>query len=119
MNQFKGADISSKEVEDAVKSMSKDEIEAIEKEWDKSNEEGDNNEETNENDSGEVTADPKDQLEFAKRFGSMVMKDFRQNMTTLFDLIVNKAKKIKEETQNQREAEAANAQQVSETQENQ
>ena len=119
MNQFKGADISSKEVEDAVKSMSKDEIEAIEKEWDKSNEEGDNNEETNENDSGEVTADPKDQLEFAKRFGSMVMKDFRQNMTTLFDLIVNKAKKIKEKTQNQREAEAANAQQLSETQENQ
>ena len=49
----------------------------------------------------------------------MVMKDFRQNMTTLFDLIVNKAKKIKEETQNQREAEAANAQQLSETQENQ
>lgn len=125
MNQFKEADISSKEVEDAVKSMSKEEIEAIEKEWGKnkedSNSEGDNNEETNEDGkkTEEVTADPKDQSEFAKQFGPMVMKDFRQNMTTLFDLIVNKAKKLKEDAQKQREAEAAKAQQKSETQENQ
>ena len=125
MNQFKGADISSKEVENAVKSMSKEEIEAIEKEWGKnkeeSNAEGDNNEETNgdNNKTEEVTADPKDQSEFAKQFGPMVMKDFRQNMTTLFDLIVNKAKKLKEDAQKQREAEAAKAQQESESQENQ
>lgn len=123
MNQFKGADISSKEVEDAVKSMSKNEIEAIKKEWGKNKEESNNeegnNEETNKNDSGEVTADPKDQSEFAKEFGPMVMKNFRQNMTTLFDLIVNKAKKIKEKVQKQREAEAAKTQQKSDAQENQ
>ena len=38
------------------------------------------------------------------------MKDFRQNMSNLFDMIVTKAKKIKEDAQKAREAEAAKAQ---------
>ena len=124
MNQFKGTDISSDEVEEAVKSMSKEEIEVIEKEWsgdkEESNVEDDNNEETNTDDkkTEKVTADPKDQSEFAKQFGPMVMKDFRQNMTKLFDIIVKKADKLKEDAQKEREAEAAKAQQKSESEEN-
>lgn len=115
MHQFKSENISSKEVEDAVKSMSKKEIDAILKamseEKEDSNEESANSEGTNTDDkkTDELTADTKDQLKFAKQFGPEVMKDFRQNMTKLFDLIVNRAKKLKEKAQKQREAEAAKA----------
>lgn len=115
MNQFKNDDISSKEVENAVKSMSKEEIEAIEKEWGKNKEES-SDEKTNKDD--KISADPKDKSEFAKQFGPMVMKDFRQNMSTLFDLIVKEAKDLKEVAEKIREEEAAKAQQKSESQEN-
>ena len=123
MNQFKNEDISSKEVENAVKSMSTEEIEAIEKEWGKNKEESNDdnsNEETNADDENteKISADPKDKSEFAKQFGPMVMKDFRQNMGTLFDLIVKEAKELKEVAEEIRKEEAAKAQQKSESAEN-
>ena len=114
MNQFKSADISSKEVEDAAKSLSEDNIKKISQVWngakDEDSEKDDTKNDDKKSDKDEVAADPKNISEFAKEFGPMVMKDFRQNMTTLFDLIVTKAKKIKEDTQKTREAEAAKAQ---------
>lgn len=110
MYQFKEADINSKEVEEAAKSMSKEEIEAIEKERGKRKED-DNNEEDNNN--------SKYQSEFAKQFGPTLMKDFRQNITKLIDMIVKKAEEIKKKAKKQKEAEAAKAQQESESQENQ
>lgn len=115
MNQFKNADISSKEVEDAVKSMDKKELELIEKEWS-----GDKKEESKDEKDGdkETTLDPKDQSAFAKEFGPLVMKDFRQNMTKLFDIVVTKAKQIKEDAEKAREAEAKKAQQESDAAEN-
>jgi hypothetical protein len=123
MNQFKNDDISSKEVENAVKSMSTEEIEAIEKEWGKNKEESNDdnsNEETNADDENteKISADPKDKSEFAKQFGPMVMKDFRQNMGTLFDLIVKEAKELKDVAEEIRKEEAAKAQQESESAEN-
>jgi hypothetical protein len=123
MNQFKSENISSKEVEDAVKSMTKEEIEAVEKEFDGTNDEekDDTNSNDNNNDDDKkekVPADPKDQSEFAKRFGTTIMKDFRQNMTNLFDIILKTAQKIKDKEQKNREAEAAKAQQKSESEEN-
>jgi uncharacterized protein YukE len=45
------------------------------------------------------------------------MKQFRQNITKLFDIIVTKSKQIKEDAQKAREAEAAKAQQESEANE--
>ena len=117
MNQFKSADISSKEVEDAAKSLSEDNIKKISQVWngktDEDSEKDDNKNDDTKSDKDEVAADPKNISEFAKEFGPMVMKDFRQNMTNLFDLIVTKAKKIKEEAQKAKEAEAAKAQQES------
>ena len=123
MNQFKNDDISSKEVENAVKSMSTEEIEAIEKEWGKNKEESNDdnsNEETNADDENteKISADPKDKSEFAKQFGPMIMKDFRQNMGTLFDLIVKEAKELKDVAEEIRKEEAAKAQQESESAEN-
>ena len=107
MNQFRSENISSKEVEDAAKSITNEEIKGIMKVW--------NAEKEDENSDEEAPLDPAD---FAKEFGPIAMKDFRQNMTTLFDLIVKKAEKLKEDAQKQREAEAAKAQQESESAEN-
>jgi hypothetical protein len=122
MNQFKNDDISSKEVENAVKSMSTEEIEAIEKEWGKNKEESNDNSNAESNADDEktenISADPKDKSEFAKQFGPMIMKDFRQNMGTLFDLIVKEAKELKEVAEEIRKEEAAKAQQKSESTEN-
>jgi cytochrome c553 len=121
MNQFRSADISSKEVEDAAKSLSEEEIKKISKVYNEnrpeSNESEENDSESNEpnNKEKEVTADPKNIAEFAKEFGPMVMKDFRQNMSNLFDIIVEKAKKIKDNAQKKREKEAEKAQQESES----
>ena len=114
MNEFKSENISSKEVEDAVKSMTKEEIEAVKKEFDGTNDEekDDTNSNNNNNDDDKkekVPADPKDQSEFAKRFGTTIMKDFRQNMTNLVDIILKTAQKIKDKAQKDREAEAAKA----------
>ena len=120
MNQFRSADISSKEVEDAAKSLSEDEIKKISEIWNgkaEDDEDDKSNDKDKKSDKEESTADPKNIAEFAKEFGPMVMKNFRQNMSTLFDLIVKKAKDIKEKAEKDRAAEAANAQQESEANE--
>jgi hypothetical protein len=114
MNQFKSADISSKEVEDAAKSLSKEEMKKISQVWNKNKKEDDSNEENKESGKEEVV-DPKHIEDFAKEFGPMVMKDFRQNMNKLFDIIVKKAKDIKDKAQKERENEAKKAQQKSES----
>lgn len=115
MNQFKNADISSKEVEDAIKSMDKSELELIEKEWggDKKEDKKDDKKGKKDEKKDEKGADPKDQSAFAKEFGPLVMKDFRQNMANLFDIVVTKAKQIKLEAEKAREADATKAQQES------
>lgn len=69
MNQFKNTDVSSKEVESVLETMSDDDKKNID--------------------------------------SSKIMKDFRQNMSKLFDIIVKKAKKIKDKAEKDREAEAA------------
>jgi hypothetical protein len=102
MNQFRSADISSQEVDDAIEMMSKRELKDIKSIW------GDGDEKKSE----EMSLD-----EFAKEFGPDLMKAFRQNMSNLFDMIVSKSKQIKEDAQKAREAEAAKAQQESETNE--
>lgn len=102
MNQFRSADISSQEVDDAIEMMSKQELEDIKSIW------GDGNEKK----AKEMSLE-----EFAKEFGPDLMKAFRQNMSNLFDMIVSKSKQIKEEVQKAREAEAAKAQQESESDE--
>jgi hypothetical protein len=120
MNQFKSADISSKEVEDAAKSLSEDNIKKISQVWNGKKDEDlekDDSKNDEKSDKDEVAADPKNISEFAKEFGPLVMKDFRQNMTNLFDMIVTKAKQIKEDAKRAREAEATQAQQQSETNE--
>ena len=92
MNQFKNTNISTKEAEDALKTMNKKDLEVIVKEYGEGSSEDE---------------DTKDVSNFAKQFGPKIMKDFRQNMNNLFDIIVNKAKKIKEKAEKDREAEAA------------
>lgn len=116
MNQFKNADISSKEVEDTMKSMTEKELEMVEKGWkgtktesEEKLDEGNSDDEKTE----EPKADPKNKDKFAKEFGSMIMKDFRQNMSNLFDTIVDWAKEVKEDAEKTREAEAAKAEEKS------
>ena len=124
MNQFRSANITSEELDDAANSLSDEEIKQISKVWNKngseSNESEENNNDSNEpnnKEKEEVAADPKNKDEFIKEFSSKVMKDFRQNMSNLFDIIVKKAKKIKDNAQKKREVEAAKAQQESELEE--
>ena len=124
MNQFRSANITSEELDDAANSLSDEEIKQISKVWNKngseSNESEENNNDYNEpnnKEKEEVAADPKNKDEFIKEFSSKVMKDFRQNMSNLFDIIVKKAKKIKDNAQKKREVEAAKAQQESELEE--
>lgn len=100
MNQFRSADISSQEVEDAIGMMTKEELKDIKLIWDDKKK------------SKEMSLE-----EFAKEFGSDLMKAFRQNMSNLFDMIVSKSKQIKEEVQKAREAEAAKTQHESEANE--
>lgn len=98
MEQFRSADISSQEVDDAIDMMSKEELKDIKSIWS-----------DDENKSKEMSLE-----EFAKEFGPDLMKAFRQNMSNLFDMIVSKSKQIKENAKKAREAEAAKAQQESE-----
>ena len=123
MNQFRNADISSKEVEDAAKSLSEDEVKKISQVWNddvKNESEGDesNDDSKKTDEKKDVAADPKHIEEFAKEFGSMVMKDFRQNMSTLFDIIVKKAKDLKSAAEKTKKSDASKAQQESEANEN-
>ena len=106
MNQFRSADISSQEVDDAIKMMSKKELKDIQSIW------GGDKKKKKKTDSKEMTVS-----EFAKEFGPDLMKAFRQNMSNLFDMIVSKSKQVKEDAQKAREAEAAKAQQESEANE--
>ena len=108
MNQFKGDDISSQEVEDAAKSLSEEEIKKISQllnnsRIEDSSENGSNeNNESNENsqnENEEIVVDP-------QKISAMVMKDFRQNMTKLFDMIVKEAKKLKEAAEKNRKEES-------------
>ena len=101
MNQFRSADISSQEVEDAIDMMSKKELKDIQSIW------GGGDDEDKE-DSKEMTLD-----EFSKAFGPDLMKAFRQNISNLFDLIVSKSKEIKESAKKKREKEAAKAEEES------
>lgn len=117
MNQFRNADISSKEVEDAAKSLSEEEIKKISQVWNSNKDKDDSNSGDKKSDK-EVVADPKNISEFAKEFGPMVMKDFRHNMTNLFDMIVKKAKEIKEKAEKDRANFAAKAQQESDIKSN-
>ena len=74
MNQFKSDNISSKEVDDAIKTITKKEVKTIA---------------TNEYNIKNVN-------NFSKKFSADIMKFFRQNMTELFDKIIEKANEIKE-----------------------
>lgn len=100
MNQFKNIEIKPNEVEDVIKHMGEKEIKKIIKEWNKIK-------------NGKV----KDKSEFIKEFSSVMKKDFRQNITSLFDVIVKTAKTIKEKAEKEKKAESAKAQQESESQE--
>lgn len=100
MNQFRSADISSQEVDDAIDMMSKKELKDIKSIWG-----GDDKDKS----SKEITIS-----EFAKEFGSDLMKTFRQNISNLFDMIVSKSKQIKEDAKKAREDESEKAQQESE-----
>jgi hypothetical protein len=86
MNQFKNEDISSKEIEDAIKNFNKKELKQVAK-----------------NDNLKI----KDVSQFTKDFSSIIMKDFRQNITKLFDIIVKKANEIKDAAEKEREGEAS------------
>ena len=85
MNQFKNVEISSKEVENIIKHTDEKEIEKIIKYWGKNK--------------GKI----KDKSEFIKQFGSIMMKDFRQNMNELFDIILKKANELKDKAKEERE----------------
>jgi inhibitor of KinA sporulation pathway (predicted exonuclease) len=93
MNQFKNTDISSKETEEVLKSMNKKDLDVLSKKIDDGSSDSD------------VELD--NSSEIAKYFGSEIMKNFRQNMSKLFDIIVKKAKKIKDKAEKDREAKAA------------
>lgn len=91
MEQFRSDDISSKEVEDAIKKMKK-ELKDIKSIW------GDDDKDKS---SEEMTIS-----KFKKEIGSDLMKNFRQNMSDLSDMIISKSKQIKEEVKKAREAES-------------
>ncbi len=87
MNQFRNDDISSKEIVDVVESMSENELEILKQGY------GDDASDW----------DTKDVSKFSKDLSSKLMKDFRQNMSELFDIIIKEAKKIKDRTEKAKE----------------
>lgn len=99
MNQFKNENISSDEIKDAIESLSGKEALKLKR----------NSPNLKGYDKDEV---PEYKAELVKKYSPAFMKEFRQNISTLFDLIVDNAKKIKEDAQKAREA--AKAQQESE-----
>ena len=102
MNQFKNADISSKEIEEAIESLSGKE--ALKLKRHSPNLRG--------YDKDEV---PEYKAELVKKYSPAFMKAFRQNISTLFDLIVDNAKKIKDDAEKERKAEAEKAEAESKT----
>lgn len=114
MKDFSSKSVSSREVVDVVKNMTDEEVKKLYDLWNSKNDESKEKTEDNE-------LDPKSEefaIEFANVYGSDMMKDFRNNMETLFNLIVKKAEEIKEKVKKEREAEATKSQQESESQEN-
>lgn len=97
MNEFKGSDIKSNEIGDAIESLSGKESLKLLKHS------------PNINDYNEREV-PKYKEELVKKYSPVLMKDFKQNMTDLFDLIVDKAEELKEKAKKDREAAAANTQ---------
>lgn len=93
MNQFRNTDVSSKEIDNVVKATSDEEKKLILKAWKKYKNNGTND---------DVLA------EFAD-WGKNQMKDFKNNMATLFDDIVKKAKELKENAEKERKDAAAAA----------
>ena len=90
MNQFKNTDISSKEAEDVINSMNKEDLDILSKRVDDGSSDSDS----------DVESD--NSSEIAKHLGSEIMKDFRQNMNILFDDIVKKAEKLKKDAEAKR-----------------
>ena len=81
MNQFKNENISSKEIEEIISNIDKKDIKKIAKL------EGIKMKETS---------------DFTKKFVPKIMKEFRQNISELFDLILKESKKIKEDAKKSR-----------------
>ena len=115
MKEFSSESVSSKEVVHVVEKMTTEEVKKLYDLWNSKNDESEEKKEDNK-------LDPESEefaIEFANVYGSDMMKEFRKNMETLFNLIVKEAEEIKEKAKKEKEAEAAKEQQKSETQENQ
>jgi hypothetical protein len=91
MNQFRNTDVSSKEIDNVVKATSDEEKKLILKAWKKYKNNGTND----------------DVLSEFADWGKNQMKDFKNNMATLFDDIVKKAKELKENAEKERKDAAA------------
>ena len=92
MNKLKDAEINANEVEDATNKMTEKELKNIKSVFKKNGEK-----------------EYKSIKDFAESFGSVIMKEFRQKISNLFDMIVKKANEIKEEVAKKREQDAAKA----------
>ena len=115
MKEFSSESVSSKEVVHVVEKMTTEEVKKLYDLWNSKNDESEDKKEDNK-------LDPESEefaIEFANVYGSDMMKEFRKNMETLFNLIVKEAEEIKEKVKKEREAEATKSQQESESQENQ
>ena len=89
MDKFKNTNISSQEVGDAVKLMSDKDLKSVVNVFYKNSDGSDDDEIT-----------PEENKKFTKEFSNKVMKDFRQNMSTLLDIVIENAKKLlKEKTE--------------------
>ena len=116
MNKFKSEDISQKEIEKIIDTISEEECKTLLDEWNAKNNKEEEESENKSSDSIKIHLDTKEK--FIKDFGYEIMKDFKNNMTKLFDSIVKKAEILKKEAQKKRDDEAAKAQQESESNEN-
>ena len=114
MKEFSSESVSSKEVVHVVEKMTTEEVKKLYDLWNSKNDESEDKKDDNK-------LDPESEefaIEFANVYGSDMMKEFRKNMETLFNLIVKEAEEIKEKVKKEREAEATKSQQESESQEN-
>ena len=98
MNKLKDAEINAEEVENATNKMTERELNNIKSVFKKNGENGE-----------KEVKEYKTIKDFAKSFGSDIMKQFRQNISNLFDMVVKKANEIKEEVAKKREDEVNKA----------
>lgn len=103
MHQFKNTELKTEEVKNALGSLTKKEKELLFKKV---------------NGEKDETIDEKEQNETIESIGSDMMTQFKSNMTNLFEVIIKKAETLKKKAQEKRDAEAAKAQQESESNEN-